>query len=304
MNFKIKNYLPIIILVILAFSSQAFAQDKTNSDTTKSKMKKMGCRKNMDHSKHEMKDEEKIDIEKIDLNKDGKVFIDGMYKDVVKDEPGNCPKCGMKLKEVTLEEAKKFIEKNDTNTQTQMKKMDCSKKMEHADHEMKSEKTEMDEQDKIDLEKIDKNKDCKVYQCPMCADQIADEPGKCSKCEMNFKEVSLEDAQKAMNKKSHGMMDHSKMDGHKMDHSKMMNHDMKPADHNKIDMKKDNLAREGKIDLTAIDKNGDQKVFQDPMDWNVISDEAGECPLCGMKLKEVTLEKAKENLNRHGFKIK
>ena len=28
MNFKIKNYLPIIILVILAFSSQAFAQDK------------------------------------------------------------------------------------------------------------------------------------------------------------------------------------------------------------------------------------------------------------------------------------
>ena len=27
----------------------------------------------------------------------------------------------------------------------------------------------MDEQDKIDLEKIDKNKDGKVYQCPMCA---------------------------------------------------------------------------------------------------------------------------------------
>ena len=38
---------------------------------------------------------------------------------------------------------------------------------------------------------------------PYVCDQIADEPGKCSKCEMNFKEVSLEDAQKAMNKKSH-----------------------------------------------------------------------------------------------------
>lgn len=119
MNFKIKNYLPIIILVILAFSSQAFAQDKTNSDKTKSKMKKMGCCKNMNHSDHEMKSEktemdeqDKIDLGKSDLNKDGKVFIDGMCKDVVKDEPGDCPKCGMKLKEVTLDEAKKFIEKD------------------------------------------------------------------------------------------------------------------------------------------------------------------------------------------------
>ncbi len=214
MNFKIKNYLPIIIFVILAFSSQAFAQDKTNSDTTKSKMKKMGCRKNMDHSKHEMKteknemkDEEKIDIEKIDLNKDGKVFIDGMCKDVVKDEPGNCPKCGMKLKEVTLEEAKKFIEKNDTNTQTQMKKMDCSKKMEHADHEMKSDKNEMNKQEKIDLGKSDLNKDGKVYQCPMCADQLADEPGKCSKCEMELKEASLEKAKENLIKHGYKVKD-------------------------------------------------------------------------------------------------
>lgn len=222
MNFKIKNCIPIIILVILAFSSQAFAQDKTNSDKTKSKMKKMGCCKNMNHS----------------------------------------------------------------------------------DHEMKSEKTEMNEQDKIDLEKIDKNKDGKVYQCPMCVGQLADEPGKCSKCEMDLKEVSIEDAQKALGEKSHDMMDHSKMDGHKMDHSKMMNHEIKHADADKMYMKKNSIVREGEIDLTAIDKNGDKKVFQDPMDWNVISDEAGECPLCGMKLKEVTLKKAKENLKKHGFKIK
>jgi len=64
------------------------------------------------------------------------------------------------------------------------------------------------------------------------------------------------------------------------------------------------LVRDGEIDLKAIDKNKDGKVFQDTMDWNVISDEAGDCPLCGMKLKEVTLEKAKENLIKNGFKIK
>lgn len=64
------------------------------------------------------------------------------------------------------------------------------------------------------------------------------------------------------------------------------------------------ILREGEIDLSAIDKNKDGKVFQDVMDWNVISDEAGECPLCGMKLKEVSLEKAKENLLKHNFKVK
>jgi len=66
----------------------------------------------------------------------------------------------------------------------------------------------------------------------------------------------------------------------------------------------ESIIREGTIDLISIDKNKDGKVFQDTMDWNVISDEAGDCPLCGMKLKEVTLEKAKENLIKNGFKIK
>lgn len=68
--------------------------------------------------------------------------------------------------------------------------------------------------------------------------------------------------------------------------------------------KTSSIVRNGEINLTAIDENKDGKVFQDPMDWNVISDKAGECPLCGMDLKEVTLEKAKENLIKHHFKVK
>ena len=69
-------------------------------------------------------------------------------------------------------------------------------------------------------------------------------------------------------------------------------------------IKQHSIVRVGEIDLKAIDKNKDGKVYQDPMDWNVISDEAGECPLCGMKLKEVNLEKAKENLVKNNFKVK
>lgn len=64
------------------------------------------------------------------------------------------------------------------------------------------------------------------------------------------------------------------------------------------------IVRDGEIDLTAIDKNKDGKVYQDQMCWNVISDEAGECPQCGMILKEVPLEKAKENLLKHDYKVK
>lgn len=66
----------------------------------------------------------------------------------------------------------------------------------------------------------------------------------------------------------------------------------------------DSIIRESEIDLKAIDENKDGKVFQDQMCWNVISDKAGECPKCGMKLKEVSLQKAKENLVKHNYKVK
>ena len=69
-------------------------------------------------------------------------------------------------------------------------------------------------------------------------------------------------------------------------------------------MSENSIVREGEINLTLIDKNKDGKVYQDQMCWNVISDEPGECPQCGMMLKEVSLSKAKENLIDHDFKVK
>lgn len=70
--------------------------------------------------------------------------------------------------------------------------------------------------------------------------------------------------------------------------------------------KQDNssIIHEGEIDLNEIDKNKDGKVYQDQMCWNVISDKPGECPKCGMTLKEVSLEKAKENLQKNNYKVK
>ena len=56
------------------------------------------------------------------------------------------------------------------------------------------------------------------------------------------------------------------------------------------------IVHEGVIDVSAIDKNKDGKLCECPMDWNVISDEAGSCPKCNMKLKEYSIEEVKANL--------
>jgi len=93
------------------------------------------------------------------------------------------------------------------------------------------------------------------------------------------------------------MKDHKMHDMHGMKKDSMHKGDM----HGKMS---DSVVREGVIDLQSIDKNKDGKVFQDVMDWNVISDEAGKCPICEMKLKEVSIEEAKTNLLKNGFKVK
>ncbi|GAB4298234.1 MAG: hypothetical protein Kow0098_23350 [Ignavibacteriaceae bacterium] len=108
---------------------------------------------------------------------------------------------------------------------------------------------------------------------------------------------------------SHGNMSMTSMN---TDSTKVKQHEMK-SDHKMHGMHKemksesmsdDSIIREGLIDLVAIDANGDGMVYQDQMCWNVISDEAGECPQCGMILKEVSLEKAKENLQKNDYQVK
>ncbi len=85
------------------------------------------------------------------------------------------------------------------------------------------------------------------------------------------------------------MKDHGSHSGHKMQTS---------------DGADTTIVRKGIIDVESIDVNKDGFVYQDQMDWNVISDNAGSCPLCGMTLKKVTLQDAKENLKKNSFTVK
>src|ERR1035437_458600 len=56
------------------------------------------------------------------------------------------------------------------------------------------------------------------------------------------------------------------------------------------------IVRDKGVDEASLDKNKDGKVFQCPMHAQVISDIAGQCPLCRMDLSEVTISEAKEAL--------
>ncbi len=130
---------------------------------------------------------------------------------------------------------------------------------------------------------------------------------KMDSCKMMMNHEAMMDSCKMMkdnmNMDHEAMMDSCKMkmmkDGKDMDHKSMMS-----SDHKGMTENKNSIVREGVIDLAVIDENGDGKVYQDQMCWNVVSDESGDCPQCGMKLKEVTLDKAKTNLEKNGFKVK
>jgi Cu(I)/Ag(I) efflux system membrane fusion protein len=64
------------------------------------------------------------------------------------------------------------------------------------------------------------------------------------------------------------------------------------------------IVREGVIDVESIDSNGDGKLFECPMDWNVLNDDYQRCPVCEMKMKEYTIEEVKENLRKYGYEYK
>ena len=57
------------------------------------------------------------------------------------------------------------------------------------------------------------------------------------------------------------------------------------------------------VDVKVVDANQDGFVYQDPMDWNVIADEEGKCPKCGMFLVKVTIDEAVKNLKDNGFTV-
>ncbi len=96
----------------------------------------------------------------------------------------------------------------------------------------------------------------------------------------------------------------------KTDSSKMNEEEMKNMEQNSVKREEHNhkeaesIVRSGIINVKQIDKNNDGKIYECPMDWNVLSDNDGRCPVCNMFLKEYTIDEVKANLKQNGFEFK
>jgi len=168
-----KNLLKIfsfLIFVILLTVDSSFAQEEVKSEKECEKgccfTKETDAKMKNGHMDHK----DMSDYKSIDKNEDGKIFECPMKCEAGKDIPGECSKCGMKLKEVSV----KNSEHKHGNEKHKM--------MNHKDHLDKG---------KNDFAKLDKNNDGKVFQCPMKCELPQDKSGECSKCGMTLKEVSI-----------------------------------------------------------------------------------------------------------------
>jgi hypothetical protein len=85
-------------------------------------------------------------------------------------------------------------------------------------------------------------------------------------------------------------MDEDHMEGTQMN-EQMEDHEM--TSRSDLDS---SVIRDKNVDVASLDKNNDGNVYQCPMDYEVISDEFGNCPLCNMKLKEYSVREAEKNL--------
>lgn len=56
------------------------------------------------------------------------------------------------------------------------------------------------------------------------------------------------------------------------------------------------LIQEAGVDIASLDLNKDGKVYQCPMDYEVIADHNASCPMCKMDLEEVSVSDAAKNL--------
>lgn len=177
-----------VIFALLIIVGSSFAQDDIKKDKSDKKCNSACCSSKESSAKmdkNNMKHEVMMNVQKMDENKDGKIYQCPMHSNQISDNNGKCEKCGMNLKEISIKDAEQKL------VQSESKMM----RHDHMDH-AKMEKASADEGENNDVAAIDKNNDNKVFQCPMCSDQISDENGKCAKCGMDLKEVSTKDAQK------------------------------------------------------------------------------------------------------------
>jgi Ni,Fe-hydrogenase III large subunit len=146
-----------------------------------------------------------------------------MHPEVVQNEPGSCPKCGMTL-----------VAQDDNHIEHD-RPMPV---MEHEGHTQAQ----------------------PTYSCPMHPEVIQDEPGACPKCGMTL--VAQDDDHPPEH--GHAKMDHKQMDHGQMDHSQM---DHSQMDHSQMDHSQMDHSQMGFMSMVGVTKDLPRSPDGLPMDW-------------------------------------
>ena len=79
-------------------------------------------------------------------------------------------------------------------------------------------------------------------------------------------------------------------------HNDEVTTEKKEGDHSAHSKNANDIIHKRDVKVAALDKNNDGFVYQCPMDWEVISDEPGICPICKMDLEKFSVQEAQKNL--------
>jgi CopA family copper-resistance protein len=189
-----------------------------------------------------------------------------MHPEIQKNNPGNCPKCGMKLVKKTIKVAapKSVSQKPKPKQPPSAQKPEAMQK----DMPMKSE---------------DKASPTTTYTCPMHPEIHATKPGKCPKCGMNLVKENAKTVQDT------SYQNHNHKD---LEIASDANRAAQPATytcpmHPEIHSQKPGNCPNCGMDL-VLEKSQPPKTqpatFTCPMHPEIHSDKPGNCPKCGMKL--------------------
>ena len=201
-----------------------------------------------------------------------------MHPEVVSDEPGSCPKCGMFLVKTGDEAGHGHDHGGHKGHGAHSDHRGHSGHPAHSDDAVHQGIEEGHAGHAADAA------DDATYTCPMHPEVISDEPGSCPKCGMFLV--------KAGDEGGHGH-NHNGHKGHgaHSDHTGHASH----GDHAKHSIKD---SQEGHSDHAA--ETDDVAQYTCPMHPEVVSDEPGSCPKCGMFLVKVGDEGGHGHGHDHG----
>jgi Cu(I)/Ag(I) efflux system membrane fusion protein len=207
-----------------------------------------------------------------------------MHPTYISNQPGDCPICGMTL--VPIDKSGKEIKEESKEIKTASAVPEAKAQAKSADK-----KAEAAREETAAIQ----------YTCPMHPDVLSDKPGKCPECGMSLVQVKNETAAKAPEK--------ARMEMAVIKYVCPMNEEFvsdKPGTCPKcgMDLVKKTVMEPVKAESAASIKSGNDQsketkqdskavaIYTCPMHPEVVSNEPGKCPKCGMLLKKVEAPKS------------